>query len=128
MGASPLPTNVHWASFTTNVPTSRNVVTGGVFGSQCIEIVTSGTLNNEGQGTKGIGTPVLGTPHSGSIYLKGAVGGEKLQLVMESSVGGKETSTSISVVLTTAWQRFVVPAITPVEIDRQITNGTIPWN
>jgi hypothetical protein len=45
-------------------------------------------------------------PYSASVWLKGAVGGEQLYIMLNVTGG------AVRVTLTTTWQRFVVPAIT----------------
>ncbi|HEV7949928.1 MAG TPA: hypothetical protein VGP24_09195, partial [Glaciihabitans sp.] len=97
--------------------THTRMTTGGHLTPECVQVVTPGTAAAEGEGY-GVGpvAPNTRSQFAGAVFLKGAVGGEKVNIwARYNYVDGSATSDSVAknVTLTTGWQRFVANSIPP---------------
>ncbi len=72
-------------------------------GSRSIKVVTPGSVVQEGARVDTT-TALSGFQYTGTVYLKGEVGGEEVSLVIANQAG--TTRGSKDIILTTDWQRF----------------------
>lgn len=75
-------------------------------GSQAMQVVTTSTNNAEGAccACPGIGTFQSGVTYSGSVWVKGNVGGEKIDVIL-GSTADDDSFIATNLTLTTSWQQ-----------------------
>lgn len=108
-----------WVGVYSNAATREVVAAGAFQGKQCQKIVTTATLVNEGVGISNEKPfkPVIGQSYVGAMYLKGNVGGEKIQLIIGTGVGAVASKI---ITLTNTWERYEL-AFTPTTSE-QVNN------